>query len=52
VLSVVKNAHASLVQLFVMPVATFIMARRGEPSLVVAHRFNPSPFSQRAPPQA
>jgi hypothetical protein len=52
VLSVAKNAHASLVQSFVMPAATFTMARRSDPLLLVAHRFNPSPFSQRAPPQA
>jgi hypothetical protein len=52
VLSVAQNAHASLVQAFHFAVIASAMARCGESAVTAVSSFNPSPFSQRAPPQA
>jgi hypothetical protein len=52
VLTVAQNAHASLVQPFTFTTAASALARRAAPAIVIASSFNPSPFSQRAPPQA
>ena len=52
VLSVAQNAHASLVQAFHFTVIASAVARCGESTVTVVSSFNPSPFSQRAPPRA
>jgi hypothetical protein len=51
VLSVAQNAHASLVQVFDFAVISSAVVRRGESPTTSVSSFNPSPFSQRAPPQ-
>jgi len=51
VLSVAQHAHASLDQPFALTAAASTVARRAEPAMVIAPSFNPSPFSQRAPPR-
>jgi hypothetical protein len=50
VLSVAKNAHASVVHSFDFAVFKTIAARNQDPTYQTASSFNPSPFSQRAPP--
>lgn len=52
VLSVAQNAHASVVQAFGFTVVASAVARCGESAVITVSSFNPSPFSQRAPPQA
>jgi hypothetical protein len=52
VLTVAQNVHASLVQVFDFAVIASAVARYGESLVTAVSSFNPSPFSQRAPPQA
>jgi hypothetical protein len=48
--SLAQNAHASTPPLIELPLPAFAYARFEYPSIAWAAAFNPSPFSQRAPP--
>jgi hypothetical protein len=50
VLSVAQNAHASLVQTFAFVAVEHAVTHQVDPAITEASSFNPSPFSQRAPP--
>jgi len=50
VLSVAQNAHASLVQAFTFVAVVRAVALQGDQAVAETTSFNPSPFSQRAPP--
>jgi hypothetical protein len=48
--SLAQNAHASTPPLIELPLPAFAYARFHYPTIAWAAAFNPSPFSQRAPP--
>jgi len=52
VLSIAQNAHASVVDAFAVVVLERRFAVQGDQAIAETQSFNPSPFSQRAPPLA
>jgi hypothetical protein len=52
VLSLAQNAHASTAALVALPVLPVVYAHAGDLAVLSTGSFNPSPFSQRAPPLA
>jgi hypothetical protein len=52
VLSIAQNAHASVVDAFAVVVVERRFAVQGDQAIAETQSFNPSPFSQRAPPLA
>ena len=52
VLSVAQNVHASLVQTFTFVAVERAVAHQFDQAMAETSAFNPSPFSQRAPPLA
>jgi hypothetical protein len=50
--SLAQNAHAAAPPLIALPFEEFTCARTERPAVARAASFNPSPFSQRAPPRA
>lgn len=52
VFSVAQNSHASLVQPFAIFAVEHAIALQGDQAISESRSFNPSPFSQRAPPLA
>jgi hypothetical protein len=50
--SLAQNAHAAAAPLIALPFEQFARAHVDQPAFTRAASFNPSPFSQRAPPRA
>ena len=50
--SVAQNTHLSSVQLIEVPFLEISLTRIADPKVIASTSFNPSPFSQRAPPTA